>query len=142
MTPRYIIARRSPTVEEYRALRASAGLERVTAPAALEGLSNSLFSVCVFHEGALAGLGRVVGDGGLYFYIQDVVVLPEHQGQGLEKLIIDCLMSYLKESASSDASICAMASEVSCGFCEHYGFAGSLNTGAEPSGGKAVLHGF
>lgn len=141
MAPRYIIAKRLPTVEEYRALRARAGLERVTAPAALEGLSNSLFSVCVFSEDALVGLGRVVGDGGLYFYIQDVAVLPEHQGRGLEKLIIDCLMSHLKESASSHAAICAMAAEVACGFCEHYGFAGSLGAGAGPSLEKAVVHG-
>lgn len=73
------IHRRLPGPEEYNRLRTSVGWPAADLIAAAASLPKSLFSVCAFLDDSLVGMARVVGDGGLVFYIQDVIVLPEHQ---------------------------------------------------------------
>ncbi len=63
-----------------------------------------------------------MGDGGIYFYIQDVIVLPEFQGQGVGKRIMDSLMEYLEENANSRAFIGLMAAKGTAGFYMRFGF--------------------
>ncbi|MCR5501527.1 MAG: GNAT family N-acetyltransferase [Lachnospiraceae bacterium] len=31
----------------------------------------------------VVGMGRLVGDGVMYWYLQEIVVLPEYQGRGI-----------------------------------------------------------
>jgi ribosomal protein S18 acetylase RimI-like enzyme len=38
--------------------------------------------VVVTLEGALIGMGRIVGDGGTSYQVVDIAVRPEHQGAG------------------------------------------------------------
>jgi ribosomal protein S18 acetylase RimI-like enzyme len=64
-----------------------------------ESLNQSLFGVIVQNQGEVVGMGRVIGDGRIYFYIQDIAVLPEHQNKGIGKLIIETIQEYLKENA-------------------------------------------
>ena len=51
-------------------------------------IKNSIFSVTVKDSHKLIGMGRIVGDGAIYYYIQDIVVHPEYQGQGIGKKIM------------------------------------------------------
>jgi hypothetical protein len=46
----------------------------------VRGLTHALFTVCALYEGNVIGCGRVIGDGGLYFYLQDIMVLPAFLG--------------------------------------------------------------
>lgn len=46
------------------------------------GLYNSLFSVCVIFEDGIVECGRVIGDGGIYFYVQAVIVLLDFRRAG------------------------------------------------------------
>lgn len=55
------------------------------------GLGNSLFSVCAIYKNEVIGCGRAVGDGGIYFYIQDIIVLPKFQGRGIGKLTLSTI---------------------------------------------------
>jgi ribosomal protein S18 acetylase RimI-like enzyme len=41
-------------------------------------------------------MGRVVGDGGKFFYIQDLAVRPEYQGRGIGRQIVCRLMSAIE----------------------------------------------
>ena len=41
-------------------------------------------------------MGRLVGDGALIWYIQDVIVLPECQGLGIGKAIVVRLTDYAR----------------------------------------------
>ena len=77
---------RQPTVAEYMRLRNLVGWWEVDENSTGKALENSLFSVVAIEHGDVIGLGRIVGDGGLYFYIQDLIVHPEFQGKGLGKL--------------------------------------------------------
>ncbi len=123
MEDEYILVERPPTVEEYQRLREAVGWESVDAEATETGLRNALFSVCLIHKHEVIGCGRVVGDGGIYFYIQDIIVLPEFQGEGLGRRIMDAVMGYLRSHAHSNAFIGLMAAKAVSGFYEKYGFA-------------------
>lgn len=118
----YVLVERIPTVEEYRRLREAVGWENIDNEAIEIGLRNSLFSVCVIHKGEVIGCGRVVGDGGIYFYIQDIIVMPEFQQKGIGKRIMDAVMDYLSQHARPNAFIGLMAAKGVSKFYEKYGF--------------------
>jgi GNAT superfamily N-acetyltransferase len=113
---------RIPTVGEYRQLRSAIGWTNGDPEAQSAGLNNALFSVCLICAGKVIGCGRVIDDGGNYFYIQDIIVLPEHQGQGLGKLIRGAVMEYIKKNARAGAFIGLMAAQGVAPFYERYGF--------------------
>jgi GNAT superfamily N-acetyltransferase len=119
----YDLTERPPTVEEYRALRRAVGWAEVDAGAVAKGLANSLFSVCVLHEGNFVGCGRVVGDGGVYFYIQDVMVLPAYQRRGLGRRIMNAIMTFIAAHARSNTFIGLMAADGVAPFYHDFGFA-------------------
>jgi len=73
-------------------------------------------------DGDAVGCGRVVGDGGVYFYVQDVIVLPELQGLGWGARIMDAVMRYLDASAPPGSFIGLMAAKDVEGFYRRYGF--------------------
>jgi len=118
----FILVERPPTVEEYQRLREAVGWDSVDAEATETGLRNALFSVCLTYKGEVIGCGRVVGDGGIYFYIQDIIVLPEFQGKGLGRRIMDAVVGYLDSHAHPNAFIGLMAAKGVSRFYERYGF--------------------
>ena len=74
--------KRIPTPAEHRLLAESVGWHDAFAWEAMPAsLAASLAGVVVLDAGQPIAMGRVVGDGAFYFYVQDVVVAPEHQGQ-------------------------------------------------------------
>ena len=85
----YQVVERIPTVEEYLALREAVGWGRLDEQVTARGLTHALFTVCLVHEGNVIGCGRVIGDEGLYFYLQDIIVLPAFQGKGLGKRLME-----------------------------------------------------
>ena len=122
MTDEFQLVTRPPTVAEYQALRRAVGWPEVD-PAAVEtGLAHSLFAVCLLRGEDVVGCGRIVGDGGIYFYIQDVIVLPAYQRRGLGRRIMDELMADLARRARQNSFIGLMAAEGVARFYEGYGF--------------------
>jgi GNAT superfamily N-acetyltransferase len=87
-------------------------------------ISNSVYSVVAVFGGDVVGMGRIVGDGAMYFYIQDVAVLPKHQKKGIGKLIMVELLAHIKMNKLKNgiAFIGLFASQGSDKFYEHYGF--------------------
>jgi ribosomal protein S18 acetylase RimI-like enzyme len=118
----YRIVERRPTVEEFNRIRQGAGLSGKNPAAAAKGIENSLFCACVMLGGECVGIGRVVGDGGIVFDIVDVAVLPEHQGTGLGKRIMDALMAYVRANAEPSAFVSLMTTAKLIKFYEGYGF--------------------
>lgn len=92
------IERRLPTPEEHRRLAVSVGWEHAfnwaNLPASLE---RSLFGVVAVDSDEVVGMGRLVGDGVMYFYIQDVAVAPSHQRLGIGQQILDALLEHVRE---------------------------------------------
>jgi len=92
----YTISIRAPAADDYRRLRASAGLSPRSAEAAAIGLANTFIGVVVEKDGHAIGMGRVVGDGAL-FQLVDIAVEPAHQGRGIGKAIMGALMAELRK---------------------------------------------
>jgi len=67
-------------------------------------------------------LGRVIGDGGIYYYIQDVFVHPNHQNKGNGKKIMDAIMNYFSAAIAPGTFIGLMAAKGAAGFYKKYGF--------------------
>ena len=82
MSAAFTLVDRLPTVAEFQQLRESAGWTRVADDAVARALHQTLFAVCLEQDGQLVGSGRIVGDGAIYFYIQDVIVLLPFRGTG------------------------------------------------------------
>jgi predicted N-acetyltransferase YhbS len=118
----YELIERDPTVEEYQRLRHAVGWSEMTDEAVAVGLPNALYSVVLELDGEAVGCARIVGDGGLYFYLQDVIVLPELQGRGQGARLMDALMAYLERSATPSAFVGLMAAVGAEPFYERYGF--------------------
>lgn len=111
-----------PTVDEYQYLRESARWPKVNNHAVEKALNNSLYSVCVYNGDKIIGYGRVIGDDGIYYYIQDMMVLPEFQRKGIGRKIMALLLNYLEQNADSTAFFGLMAAKGFSAFYEPYGF--------------------
>ena len=123
MTAAYTVLERTPTFDEYHDLCHAVGWGAVmnfdVAPAAL---ARSVAAVVIRAEQQTVGMGRIVGDGVLYFYIQDVAVLPAHQRRGVGRLILSSLLAYLAAHAPPQAFIGVFAARGTGPFYESYGF--------------------
>ncbi len=122
MSKEYTLLERAPTVQEYQLLRNSVGWSTVSDAAVAHSLHNSLYSVCIIHNDKTIAMGRVIGDAGIYYYIQDVVVLPKYQRKGLGTQIMNAIMNYLEQHADSTAFIGLMAAKGFWHFYQAYGF--------------------
>lgn len=120
--PGVVLLERPPTVSEYRRLRESVGWGDLDATATKTALGNALFSVCAVTRAGVVGCGRVIGDGGVYFYIQDIIVSPGHQGRGIGRRLMDSVMRYLGRCACEGAFVGLMAAKGAAGLYEKYGF--------------------
>lgn len=123
MTRNYEVKNTLPTLEDYIYLCTSVGWKDfMNFDVAETSIKNSVFSVVVKEKQNVIGMGRIVGDGAIYFYIQDIVVHPDHQGKGIGKEIMSALMKYLEENAPDKAFIGLFASKGKAEFYETFDF--------------------
>ncbi len=122
MNTKYTINEETPSPEEFIALRTAVGWGGPSPETAAGGLSGSLICVCVRKDGELVGFGRVIGDGCFAFYIQDMIVHPDHQRRGIGKAVMERIMSYIEGAGSGDSQVGLMAATGSPAFYERFGF--------------------
>ena len=65
--------------EDFVRLRIETGFAEVPLEHARRALENGLLNVSAYYQGELIGIGRLVGDGAMYWYLQEIIVLPEYQ---------------------------------------------------------------
>ena len=118
----YTIIEKLPTAAEYNYLRERVGWALNEKTSIDKSLPNSLFCLTVYKNDQIIGMGRIIGDGGLCFYIQDVVVIPEFQKNGIGKQIMKNIMQYIKNNATNDSVIGLMSASGKETFYEKFGF--------------------
>ena len=118
--PRFVV--REIHAEEYNQLRRSVGWRTLPFEVIRRGIEASLYSICVEANQTIVGHGRIIGDGAIYFYIQDLIVHPFYQHQRLGSKIMEALMAYLKTNAPDGAFIGLMAAPRLDRFYQRYGF--------------------
>ena len=123
MTEMVEIVEGAPTPEEYAAFRAHVRWPAVDPAQASRGLRASLASVIARDvDGTLVGMGRVVGDGGVYLYLQDVIVLEEWRGRGIGTRITEALLDHVRELGGPGTFVGLMAAGGIARFYERFGF--------------------
>lgn len=111
-----------PDADSYVELRAAAGLSAKTRQAAEIGLSGTWFGVHVVHGDRVVAMGRVIGDGGLFFQVVDVAVAPDHQGKGFGTQVMGALVDRLRMEAPSTAQVMLLADGTAYRLYEKFGF--------------------
>lgn len=85
--------------EDFIRLKLATGFIERPLPQVEKALKNGLFNVLAVSEGKVVGMGRLVGDGAMYWYLQDIIVLPEYQGKGIGKSIVNRIMEHIENTA-------------------------------------------
>lgn len=67
-------------------------------------------------------MGRVLGDGGAFHYVQDLVVAPELRGQGVGTAMMDALMAQLRRSVPGDTVLGLFSTPEAIPLYRRYGF--------------------
>jgi ribosomal protein S18 acetylase RimI-like enzyme len=122
LSDKYSLKLSPPLVEDFLVLRTKVGWGDLNSDLAEKSLKNSLFHVTIFDEEQLIGMGRVVGDGAMYFYIQDVIVDPSYQAQGIGTTLMDTVEGYLRFTARKGSTIGLLAAKGKEGFYARYGY--------------------
>ena len=121
----YTITHATPSVETYVSLRASIGLTPKTLQAATVGLANTLFAVQIAQSSSpdiIVGMGRMIGDGGCFFQIVDIAVLPAHQGKGLGKMIMKELKDWMDGNVPESGTVLLFADGRANELYKQFGF--------------------
>lgn len=59
-------------------------------------LKNTLASFTAYDNGKPVGMLRILGDGGMSFYLKDFAVIPSCQSKGVGSLLIDRAEAYIR----------------------------------------------
>ena len=87
-------------------------------------LKNTLATFTCYDGKCPVGMVRVIGDGGMSFYIKDFAVIPSYQGKGVGKSLMAVLERYVKECKPLDwaVSLELISSKEAVNFYKKYGF--------------------
>ena len=121
----YRLAEGPPDVDDYLTLRSRSGLSPKTREQAVAALPGS-WAACHVVEvasGRTVGMGRVLGDGGWYFHVVDMAVLPEHQRRGLGDAVLTSLLDRIRAQAPPGAYVNLLADVAGRALYARHGFA-------------------
>ena len=110
--------------EDFVRLRTATGFADIPLPHATKALQNGLVNVSALFDGKLVGMGRLVGDGAMYWYLQEIIVLPEYQGKGIGRMIVNHLVEYAISHSSTGkfTTIGGVSANGKEGFYQKLGF--------------------
>ena len=119
------LVERLPTVQEYDMLIRAVGWAKYTnVEAVTAALQNTLYAVVAVEGDSPVGMARVVGDGAMALYVQDVVVLPNFQRQGIGTALMEAVMDYFRRRTPRQSAIGLFTGRNLAGFYEWHGFEG------------------
>ncbi len=93
------------TPEMFLKLYSSVGWEPPCIEQVSEALSNTIATFTVYDSEQAVGMVRLIGDGGMSFYIKDFAVIPSYQSKGVGTLLMESLEQYIRESISSEWAV-------------------------------------
>lgn len=110
--------------EDFVRLRIETGFAEIPVEQARKALKNGLVNVSAFCDGKIVGMGRLVGDGAMYWYLQEIIVLPEYQRKGIGTRIVNHLIEYTKRNSTTGkfTTIGGVSAKGKEGFYKKLGF--------------------
>ena len=111
LSEEYVVIDGAPQPEVAVDIRRDAGLSPRTLDQTSLALEGSWAAVHVVHvdTAAVVAMGRVIGDGGWYFHIADMAVLPDHQHRGIGTAVLTRLVERIGIDAPPGAYITLLA---------------------------------
>ncbi|MBD5474883.1 MAG: GNAT family N-acetyltransferase [Lachnospiraceae bacterium] len=85
--------------EDFIRLRIDTGFAEIPVEHARKALRNGLINVSAIYNDELVGIGRLVGDGAMYWYLQEIIVLPKYQRKGIGTMIVNHLVDCAKANS-------------------------------------------
>ncbi len=113
-------------IKTYQYMRVTCGLSAKSDEACAIGLPNSLYSLMIKEDGQVIGMGRVIGDGGCFCQVVDICVLPEKQGRGLGKIIMENITNFIKTQLPKSCYTSLIADGNTSFLYEMFGFQDTL----------------
>ena len=123
------------TPEEYMELRKTVGWLEFPAEEAKACVENAYLMICVRDDEKAIGLARLLWDGGYVAFLSDVLVVPEYQGQGLGRQLVEAVIQRIRDDMKPGYKVkltlnSAMGKEP---FYEKFGFKVRPNENAGPA---------
>ncbi len=118
----YVLTAETPPIDDYLRLRVIAGLTPKPREGAERGLPHTLHGVVIRQGDTVVGMGRLVGDGGLFLQVVDIAVDPAHQGKGLGKAIVAALVDHARAVTPPGAYVSLMADGEAWKLYSQFGF--------------------
>lgn len=121
-------------INTYLMLRKAVNWKTLSSEQAQKALDNSLHVVVAYDGDKPVGMGRLVGDGAVICYVQDLIVIPEYQGKKVGSLVLNRLKELVQELQLEDSTMmfglmCAKGREQ---FYEKHGFIARPKDGLGP----------
>lgn len=112
------------TVDQYLAIRASVNWRELSVTQAQKALQHSLIVAGAYEDDQLVGMGRIVGDGSVICYVQDLIVRPEFQRKQVGSKVLNTLIQYVDSIREEDSQmmLCLMCAKGREPFYEKHGF--------------------
>ncbi len=110
--------------EEYVELRDAVGFTKISLEQAKRGIEHTSYLITARIEGKAVGMARVLFDFGYTAYIADVIVLPQYQGNGIGRHMVEALIQFVEENSSEGGYLmyALMAAKGKEEFYEKFGF--------------------
>ena len=86
------------TASSFLQLYRSVGWEAPGMDQVERALAHTLVTFTALEDQRPVGMVRLLGDGGMSFYLKDFAVLPTHQGKGIGSLLLQSAEEYIRES--------------------------------------------
>lgn len=119
-----IVKENNDNVEEYNLLYDAVGWGAYDNEISKKALNGNIYSVSIYDKEKIIGYGRIIGDGIVFLYIHDVMVLPEYQSKGIGTLIMNKLLEYIEKIKiqNPDLRVYLGASKGKENFYKKFGF--------------------
>ena len=93
------------TPELFLDLYTSVGWEAPVIQQVKEALKNTLAAFTAYENDRAVGMARLIGDGGMSFYIKDFAVIPSFQSKGAGTILIESIERYIKENIDENWAV-------------------------------------
>ena len=93
-----VIKKNVLTPELFLKLYTSVGWEPPGIDQILSALEHTIATFVAFDGDSPVGMVRLIGDGGMSFYVKDFAVIPECHGKGVGTLLMSAVETYIRYS--------------------------------------------